>query len=208
MAFNYNPILALLSGAGQGVQQVDQLHRLDAEQRAKDAERQRQAKSANIDDAMKQLTYYDALDKNFTPAETPTAAPASPASSAAGSSAPTPQQQGAQAQVQSTFGKTDPAGLLEKGNVDLTNRPRVKNPDGTTSTVRSIGVNIDGREVLLPTVSDDGRIMSNDEAVAQYKQTGKHLGIFDTPAHSTTYAQRLHDDQANLLQSPASRHDG
>jgi hypothetical protein len=33
MAFNYNPILALIAGAGQGTQQVDQLHRLDAEQR-------------------------------------------------------------------------------------------------------------------------------------------------------------------------------
>jgi hypothetical protein len=192
MAFNYNPILALIAGAGQGTQQVDQMHRLEAEQAAKEAERQRQAKSGALDDALKQVALTTELNKNFTPLTTPNS-----------TSAATPQQQAAQGQVQSTFGKTDPAGLLEKGNIDLTNRPRVKNPDGTTSTVRSIGVNIDGKEVLLPTVSDDGRIMSNDEAVAQYKQTGKHLGVFDTPEHSTTYAQQLHEDQAKLLQSPA-----
>jgi hypothetical protein len=38
MAFNYNPILALIAGAGQGTQQVDQLHRLEADQRMRDAE--------------------------------------------------------------------------------------------------------------------------------------------------------------------------
>jgi len=87
-------------------------------------------------------------------------------------------------------------GLLEPGNIDLNNRPIVRNPDGTISTVRSMGVNLDGREVLLPTVSPDGRILSPDEAVALYRQTGQHLGMFDTPEHSSAYAQQLHEDQA------------
>jgi hypothetical protein len=94
-------------------------------------------------------------------------------------------------------------GLVERGNVDLTNRPRVKNADGSISTVRSASFNLDGREVLLPTVSDDGRILSDDEAVTQYLKTGKHLGKFDTPASATAYAGRLHQQQAATLESPA-----
>lgn len=91
------------------------------------------------------------------------------------------------------------AGMLSPGNIDLTNRPRVRNEDGSISTVRSIGVNIGGHEYLLPTVSDDGRIMSDDEAIRTFQRSGKHLGMFDTPEHSTAYAQSLHSDQAQAI---------
>lgn len=90
-------------------------------------------------------------------------------------------------------------GLLEPGNIDLQNRPRVRMEDGGTATVRSMGVNLDGREVLLPTVSDDGRIMSDDEAIETYRRTGRHLGIFATPEAASAYAERLSADQARLL---------
>lgn len=92
-----------------------------------------------------------------------------------------------------------PRGLLSPGNIDLTNRPRVTNADGSVSTVRSIGVNVDGREVLIPTVSDDGRVLSNEAAIDAYRRTGRHLGIFDSPDASNAYAQQLHEDQARLL---------
>lgn len=89
-----------------------------------------------------------------------------------------------------------PAGLIERGNIDLTKRPIVKNPDGSISTVRSMGVNIDNKEYLLPTVSDDGRIMTDQEAIDSFMKSGKHLGAFETPDQSTDYAKKLHDQQA------------
>lgn len=100
-------------------------------------------------------------------------------------------------QAKQAFYAAYPKGLLERGNIDIHSRPVVKNSDGSISTVRSMSTNIDGREVLIPTVSDDGRIMSDDEAIDNFMRTGKHLGMFDNPDDATAYAESLHNQQAD-----------
>lgn len=87
-------------------------------------------------------------------------------------------------------------GPLVPGNIDLYHRPKVLNPDGSISTVRSMSFEDNGREVLVPTVSADGRILSDDEAMQEYARTQQHLGMFATPDEATAYAQQLHDDYA------------
>ncbi|HCT6468093.1 TPA: hypothetical protein OT496_000299 [Morganella morganii] len=94
-------------------------------------------------------------------------------------------------------GNALPDGMTDQGNIDVHNRPVVKNQDGSISTVRSMSVNFDGKEVLIPTVSDDGRIMSDDEAINTYLKTGRHLGMFSTPEAATAYAEALHNQQAD-----------
>ena len=78
------------------------------------------------------------------------------------------------------------------GTIDLYNRPEVPNQGGL-STVYSASFNIDGKEVLLP-LADDGRILTDEEAVQKYLRTGQHLGIFDTPDAASAYAAQLHTD--------------
>lgn len=107
--------------------------------------------------------------------------------------------------VPRTMAVPNPVGLRTPGNIDLSARPTVHNADGSISTVRSISVGTDQGEVLIPTVVGD-RVVSNEEAIRHYHQTGEHLGIFDTEANATAYAQQLHEEQAQTYtggQAPA-----
>ena len=86
------------------------------------------------------------------------------------------------------------SGLLQEGNIDLFNRPSIRNPDGSKSSVRSISFNDQGQEILIPTITPDGKRLQNDEAIQLYFDTGQHLGKFDTPENATTFAKKLSSD--------------
>jgi hypothetical protein len=99
-----------------------------------------------------------------------------------------------------------PPGMIQSGNIDLYAQPIVRNQDGTTSTVDSSSYNIDGQEVLLSSVTPDGRHLRNPQAIiAEYRKTGRFLGKFETPQAATAYAQRLHEDYANGRYDKSSR---
>lgn len=86
-------------------------------------------------------------------------------------------------------------GQYGQGNIDLYNRPQVKMDDGSTATVRSMSFNDGKNEVLIPTVSDDGKIMSDEDAIKNYYNTGKYLGKFNNVEDANNYANQLHNEQ-------------
>jgi hypothetical protein len=94
-----------------------------------------------------------------------------------------------------TAPSTKSYGAIVAGNIDLTRRPYVKNADGSISTVRSISVQLDGRIYLLPTVGDEGRILSAAQAVQRFQKTHKHLGIYRTEDDAERAADAIHEDQ-------------
>jgi hypothetical protein len=77
------------------------------------------------------------------------------------------------------------------GNIDLLNRPIVRNPDGSFSTEISKSFNFDGKEVLIPTIVN-GKRVSDNEAIEHYKKTGEHLGIFNSPEEANAMAEKIH----------------
>ena len=84
------------------------------------------------------------------------------------------------------------------GNIDLFNRPMFRQPDGSISTVRSMSVNINGKEILIPTIGiKNGRPaqLNDKEAIDLYNATGKHLGKFLTPEEATKMADLIHNHQ-------------
>ena len=88
----------------------------------------------------------------------------------------------------------DTTGQYGKGNIDLNNRTVLHNDDGTISTEESFSTEIDGKEVLLPTIIDGVRV-SEKEAVDHYLETGEYLGKFDNEKDATEYAEELHNRQ-------------
>lgn len=89
-----------------------------------------------------------------------------------------------------------PKGLVEAGNINVLARPQVKLPDGSVATVHSMSFYDNGKEVLVPMISPDGKLLSQDEAKQLYMDTGQHLGKFETPDLATKYAMKLHNQQA------------
>lgn len=81
-------------------------------------------------------------------------------------------------------------GLRQIGNTNLANRPVLRNPDGSRSTESSASFGTDKGETLLPTVIN-GKRLTNDQALNAYQQSGKHMGIFDTPENADNYASGL-----------------
>jgi len=94
-----------------------------------------------------------------------------------------------------------------KGNIDLNNRPVVRNEDGSISTERSFSFYDDNekKEILIPSVID-GKAPETDEngelteeamlkAIDHYYETGEYLGKFNTPEEADEYAQELHLQQ-------------
>lgn len=80
---------------------------------------------------------------------------------------------------------------LYKGNIDLSSLPAIQNEDGTVSTVRSITIEEDGKIIVIPTVVD-GKVVSDEEAIEHYHETGEHLGSFDDAQEADEYAKNLH----------------
>lgn len=88
----------------------------------------------------------------------------------------------------------DTIGRWGRGNIDLNNRIVVHNQDGTISTERSMSFGDDGVEILVPTVVN-GAIVSDDDAIDHYYETGEYLGKFNTVAEADAYAEALHERQ-------------
>lgn len=109
------------------------------------------------------------------------------------------------------------SGLLVRGNIDLDVRkyPLVRNKDGSISSVRSASFSflssddtgkihvpptvrkkVKKFEILVPTtVHTNGRWQNVGftPAINFALSTGRHLGVFDTPAHANVYASALHN---------------
>ncbi len=81
--------------------------------------------------------------------------------------------------------------MVKPGTINLTNRPIYHWPNGQISSEISFSRGTDDGEVLVPRIVN-GKVLSEDQAWDHYKQTGQHMGIFDTPEHADAYAEQVH----------------
>lgn len=89
---------------------------------------------------------------------------------------------------------TTPTNDEYTGNIDLDNRDVVVNDDGSISTEQSITIEEDGNYINIPTVVD-GKIVSDEDAVENYHNTGLHLGMYDNIDDALLSAENTHKRQ-------------
>lgn len=88
--------------------------------------------------------------------------------------------------------------LVQQGTIDLTKRPKVKNPDGSYSTVRTMTITDDqGRGINIPTVINN-RVVNPEEAIEHFKKTKQHLGVYRTQQDALDAAEKLHKEQEQM----------
>ncbi len=94
-------------------------------------------------------------------------------------------------------------GLVEPGNLDLTHRQIVDNPDGSYGTEFSMSFNDGKHEVLIPTIYD-GKHHTNEQAIEHYHETGEHMGKFAPGDYkrADAYAEKLHNRTVSLNGAP------
>ena len=85
-------------------------------------------------------------------------------------------------------------GMSKQGNISLNNRPVVNLGNNQQGTIKSIGINVDGKEVLIPTIYD-GEVHTEQDAIDRFYNTGMHLGVFDTSQNATQGGKYLSNTQ-------------
>lgn len=89
----------------------------------------------------------------------------------------------------------NPFDALHPGNIDLRHRPYVKFHNGKVATVRPIPVEIGGLTYLIPTIRDDGVLMTDQQAVDTFRNTGQHLGVYRDVADAARASGLIEEDQ-------------
>lgn len=96
-----------------------------------------------------------------------------------------------------------------KGNIDLNSKPLLALGDGSLVSTRGIQYKDDnGKIAIIPTVSDNGLLLTDDEAIDMYKSTGQHLGMFDTEKDANFYHQQLTKSQGEVTVKSNAKYAG
>lgn len=89
-------------------------------------------------------------------------------------------------------------GILEVGNVNLIDRPKLATPDKGYQTVFTMTAGLDGgKTALLPRVIE-GIMHTPEEAMQHFKDTGEHMGIFNSREAADAFDKQLHEDMGWL----------
>lgn len=113
-------------------------------------------------------------------------------------------------QYVATPGGGEVKGMIVPGNIDLLTRPRVKITAenrlndtmeiGSVSTVYSSSyTRDDGKTVLIPLVSDEGKLMHTPEAREYWSKKGQNLGVFNSKEAADAYSEELHKQQEKMI---------
>lgn len=93
--------------------------------------------------------------------------------------------------------------MFKYGTMDLSNRPGIWTANGPATVLSMSFQDEDGKETIIPTVSRNGLLMSEDEAIDEYRRTGDHLGKYNTVKEAEDAAQQIHLNEEKRIKEMA-----
>lgn len=85
-----------------------------------------------------------------------------------------------------------PEGLTVPGNMDIAKRKVFVGEDRKAKILMPITVPVGGGQyAVVPSVGEDGTVLTKDQAIEKYMETKQHLGVFETEAAARDYEGKV-----------------
>lgn len=89
-----------------------------------------------------------------------------------------------------------PEGLAVPGNVDMAARKVFVGEDRKAKILMPITVPVvGGQYAVVPSVDEDGTVLTKYQAISKYMETKQHLGVFETEEAARDYAGKIQSSQ-------------
>jgi hypothetical protein len=82
-----------------------------------------------------------------------------------------------------------------EGNIDVSSRKTIKLSNGEIELFKPMAFRNAGKVIVVPTITEGGKLLTESGAINKYFETGMHLGIFDDMSEAKVRIEQLEKER-------------
>jgi hypothetical protein len=82
-----------------------------------------------------------------------------------------------------------------EGNIDVSSRKTIKLSNGEVELFKPMAFRNAGKVIVVPTITEGGKLLTESGAINKYFETGMHLGIFDDMSEAKVRIEQLEKER-------------